>query len=110
MLSDRSTVFSMSRHPGLNWGPTDYEAGAAPSGHVSLLSKRAEVGRNITGRFTKRPQQNASESAELALLRQASCECFDHTRKAARRSSRGPSAGVRTPSEPLRSLSEGGAP
>jgi hypothetical protein len=47
-----TTVSSMSRHPGLNWGPTDYESETVPSEGGGLLSKRDEVGRKNGSKST----------------------------------------------------------
>ena len=51
MASDSTPVSSMSRHPGLNWGPTDYEADDGPSAihppeGEHRLSKHDSAGRS----------------------------------------------------------------
>lgn len=43
-MSDESTIVSpMSRHPGLNWGPTDYESGTAPLSVSAPLEGRRKT-------------------------------------------------------------------
>lgn len=112
MTTGATTVSSMSRHPGLNWGPTDYEAGGGPVDAKSLLSERAERGQGNRRRPTSSPQR-------LASLRAASPERWDDSasqsqanKKAAPRSAVLSAARTRsddTPSDALRALSEGGS-
>lgn len=72
-----STVprFSESRHPGLNWGPTDYEAGTAPSGDPVLASERLGTNRQKRAKSTTNSRQDPL-AAELARLRAAVCEVY----------------------------------
>jgi hypothetical protein len=67
----------MSRHSGLNRGPTDYEATHAPRGSQFLLSERAGTDHVSGAKSTPVPQRFASLAAELHRLRAASCECPD---------------------------------
>lgn len=72
MSSDSTAVSSMSRHPGLNWGPTDYEAVITPGrGSLSLVKHRTRPD-VAAPHFTRRPQSSRSE---LERLRAACCEC-----------------------------------
>ncbi len=72
-MSDASTVSPMSRHPGLNWGPTDYESFTAPTGEPILASERLVTHRQNQANSTKAPRWNWR--SELARLRLASPEC-----------------------------------
>lgn len=56
MKSDSTAVLSMSRHPGLNWGPTDYEAAVVPREPTALLGERHQTQHDSDGRSTTRSQ------------------------------------------------------
>lgn len=58
MMPNANTVIPMSRHPGLNWGPTDYEAVRRPSGPELLLLKRHGEEQKTPHSSTTRSQRN----------------------------------------------------
>lgn len=91
MSRNRIAVSAMSRHPGLNWGPTDYESLTAQGKGPFLASEHTGTNHSKRAKSTKTsPRKTAATErarggallvgaeadsiAELARLRAAYCE------------------------------------
>jgi len=71
-------LFSESRNPGLNRGPTDYETLESSSGTSPLASERLALDRVFGAKSTRSSRRFRRRFApSLATLRALSPECFE---------------------------------
>lgn len=68
MQRNSTAISPQSRHPGLNWGPTDYELVQASRRAHPSLSERVTPGRSDRTHFTTRPQRKPPHWQLAALL------------------------------------------
>ena len=78
MRSDSTPVSAMSRNPGLNRGPTDYETLESCSGTSPLASERLALDRVFGAKSTRSSRRFGRRfAASLTTLRALSPECFE---------------------------------